>query len=380
MRYFLLLYSVLLALITPLSLSHANPVEPIKIGAIYGLTGAASGTNVNYLRGTELAVEYLMEKGGLLGRPIELIAFDNESTPLGSRQAAMDAIAAGVVAVVGPSWSSHAMIIGPILNQAKIPMIASNATHENVTKGLDYVFRSCFTDSFQGAVMATFARETLNAKTAVVLTNVNSEYSLGLLDIFSRIFTEHSGQILWKGEYQEKQVDFADILLPIKEFNPDVIYLPGHYRDTIFILKQAYQLGIKNLFLGADGMLGGRLSDYEPVESIEGVFFSTHWHPDIDTPISQDFKQRYLAKYPGVVPSGVANSFDAVLILADAITRANSTESEKIRVALTETNQLPVATGAISFDEHGDPLNKSVVILRVEKGELKLFKTVTPSF
>jgi branched-chain amino acid transport system substrate-binding protein len=192
-----------------------------------------------------------MEKGGLLGRPIELIPFDNQSTPLGSRQAALEAIAAGVVSVIGPAWSSHAMITGPILQQAKIPMIASNATHEKVTKGLDYVFRSCFIDPFQGAVMAKFAIDSLNAKTAVVLTNVSSEYSIGLLDIFSRTFTQHSGQIIWKGEYREKQIDFAQLLLQIKELKPDVVYIPGHHRDTGLILKQAYQLGIKTRFLGS---------------------------------------------------------------------------------------------------------------------------------
>jgi branched-chain amino acid transport system substrate-binding protein len=128
-------------------------------------------------------------------------------------------------------------------------------------------------------------------------------------------------------------------------------------------------------------MLGGTLSDYQPLEAIEGIFFSTHWHPDMDSPISRDFKRRYDAKYPDTIPNGsVATSFDAVLILADAITRANSTQPDDIRNALTQTHQLPTATGAISFDEHGDPLNKSVVILTVENGTLKLFKTVKSSF
>ncbi len=354
--------------------------KPIKIATIYGQTGVAAESNAISLQGVELAVEQLNAEGGVLGRPIELLELDNKSSPLGSRQAALTAVKEKVVAVVGPAWSSHSLIAGPILNDAKIPMVSNIATNPAVTKDLEYVFRICFTDAFQGRVMAQFARKTLKAKTAVILTNVGAEYSIDLSSIFKQFFTQAEGDVLWEAGYREKQVDFSPLLSKIKQLNPDVVYLPGYYRDSGLILKQARLLGVQSQFLGADGWSAGGLREFGG-EAVYGSYFSTHWHPKVEYPANEKLKRVYQAKYHQEIPAvaAMATGYDAMMVLADAITRANSTQGDKIRLALSQTRDFSGVTGSITLDEQGDPINKSAVILQIsDNGEFKFIESVQP--
>ena len=140
--------------------------------------------NLTYFYAARFAVEEINKKGGLLGKPIELIEIDNQSTALGSKAAAEQAVKDGVTAVIGGSRSSHALAMAPVLQAAKIPMISPSATILELTRTGDYIFRACFVDDFQGAVMATFAIRDLKAKTAVVLTNTGNKYSMDLAKMF----------------------------------------------------------------------------------------------------------------------------------------------------------------------------------------------------
>lgn len=354
----------------------AENTKPIRIATIYGQTGVASESNAISLQGVRLAAEQLNAEGGVLGRPIELLELDNKSTPLGSRQSALTAVKEKVVAVVGPAWSSHSLIAGPILNDAKIPMVSNIATNPAVTKDLEYVFRICFTDAFQGQVMAQFARTTLKARTAVILTNVGAEYSIDLSGIFKQFFTQKEGEVLWEAGYREKQVDFSTLLLKIKQLNPDVVYLPGYYRDSGLIIKQARLLGVQSQFLGAGGLreYGG--------EAVYGSYFSTHWHPKVQNPANEKLKRVYQAKYHHEIPAvaALATGYDAMMVLADAITRANSTQGDKVQLALSQTRDYAGVTGLITLDEQGDPIHKSAVILQItENGKFMFVESVHPA-
>ena len=348
--------------------------ETIKIGVILAVTGDAAITNNHQYEVVKFAIDEVNVNGGILGKKIELLLIDNQSTGLGSKKAALQAVDAGVVAVVGPAWSSHALGAAPVLQEARIPMVATSATNPNVTLIGDYIFRVSFIDSFQGEVAANYAIKDLGAKSAVVLTNAGSRYSTGLAEFFMKNFQELGGSILWEGDYLASEIDFKKVLDKTKGLSPDVIYLPGYNKDSGFIIKQARKMGISAPFLGGDGW-GPDIIKYGG-DYISGNYYSESWHVDDPREESRSFIKRYENQYGRTKTTPLP--YDAVMIIVDAIKRANSIDPEKIQKALAQTKDFAGTTGNITFDENGDPINKPVVILKFENGKPSYVKTINP--
>ncbi len=351
--------------------------DTIKIAAIFAKSGDAQTTDVYCLRGVNLAVEHLNAQGGVLGHHIQVLELDNKSNALASKMAAQQAIQAGVTAVIGASWSSHSLAIAPVLQQAGIPMISPISTNPKVTPQGNYIFRVCFTDPFQGRIMAQFARQDLHAETAVILTNINSDYSVGLSQFFKESFLQSDGKVLLEEKYLENAIDFTEILHQIQLLPPDVIFVPGYPRDSGFLLKQARKMGIQSIFLGGDGW---NATMYEFAGSAtDGNYFSNHWHKDVSSSLSKRILEDYLQTYgEDSVIAKVPLAYDAVLVLADAIRRAQSLDRSKIRDALAATTNMQGATGTLTFDKNGDPENKEAAILKFEKGTVVFVKSVKP--
>src|SRR3989442_851856 len=164
----------LLALVTAL----APAAEPIKIGHYGSLTGKDAAFGVATRKGVLLAVEELNAKGGVLGRPLEYLVEDIQSKQGESATAVKKLISRDkVVAVIGANASANSLEAAPICQNAKIPMMAISSTNPKVTEIGDYIFRICFIDPFQGAVLAKFAHASLHAKRVALLTAINSPYS-----------------------------------------------------------------------------------------------------------------------------------------------------------------------------------------------------------
>ena len=356
----------------------ATAAEPVKIAAIFATTGIAATNNTPHVRCVEIAVEEINNQGGLLGRPVELIILDNKSTPIGSNLAAKEAVRLKVTAIIGAAWSSHCLQMAPVLQQAKIPMITGSATNPKVTRIGDYIFRACFVDSFQAQAMAHFAYTELGARKAVVLEIVNEEYSLTLAELFVSSFQQYGGKVVLKGSYENDAVDFANLLNEVKRLETDVVYVPGYARDSGLLIKQAVSMGIETTFLGGDGW-AGPLIYTSGGNAVEGNYYSAHWHPDVRLPQSVRLQKLYDQKYTGVIPHlNAPLNFDAVMLLADAIRRAGTFDRARIRDALAETKGFQGATGTITLDEHGDPVNKPLVVMKLGKDAPMYFKTIQP--
>ena len=356
----------------------AIATEPVKIAAIFAKTGIAAKHNAPHVQMVELSIEKINNQGGLLGRPVKLIILDNKSSPIGSSIAARKAVQLGVPAVIGAAWSSHSLQIAPILQQAKIPMITGSSTNPKVTLIGDYIFRTCFIDSFQAQAMAQFAFTELGARTAIVLEIINEEFSLTLSELFSNSYQQYGGKVILKESYENDAVDFANLLKKVKTLQPDVVYVPGYARDSGLVIKQAASMGIQTTFLGGDGWAGSLIYDIGG-KALEGNYYSAHWHHDVSFPQSIHMKKMYYQKYKSEIPSMNAPlTYDAVMLLADAIHRVGTFDRDRIRDALAETKEFQGATGTITLDEHGDPLNKPVVILKLGKDAPMYFKSIQP--
>lgn len=349
--------------------------ETVAIATIAAKSGDASTSNAVLFQTVRFAVDELNAAGGLLGKRVEVLEFDNESTALGSKAAAEAAAAADVAAVIGASWSSHSSAMAPVLQAAGIPMVSPISTNPKVTLLGDYIFRVCYTDPFQGRIMARFATEDLKAETAATLVNVSRTYSVDLARIFAENFTRMGGKVLWQGEYLIDSADYEELLDKVAELGPDVLYLPGDYRDSSFIIKQARDRDLAVTILGADAF-GMRLYDYIGAAA-EGAYYTTNWHRDNPLPESRAFVERYEAVHGEIKQTTIPLTYDATMVWADAVRRAGTFDRAKVRDAIAATENFPGVAGPITFDSNGDPV-KPVVINKLEDGGVTFIRLVNP--
>ncbi len=351
--------------------------ETIKIGEFGSLTGdnASFGTSQN--NGVQMAVEEINAAGGVLGKKIDLTVEDNmtkqgETTTIARKLISQD----HVVAIIGEVASSKTLEAAPIAQAAKIPLIATAATNPKVTQTGDYVFRVCFTDDFQAVVIARFVLEKLKQKNIAFMTDVKQDYSVGLTNIAKDYLAKNGGNIVKEQSYSSGDKDFRAQLTDLKSANPDVIIITGYYPEASLIAKQARQFGIKATLVGGDGWDGSSLI---PVggKAIEGAFFSNHFSTEDKSPLVQDFVKKYKQKYNAVPDAFAALGYDATKLLADAIKRAGSTDPDKIRAAIQDTEGFPGVSGKITIGKDRNAV-KSAVILKIKDGALKYAETIEP--
>ncbi len=367
----------LVAFIILAILCMAAPVgaQTLTIATIAAKTGDASTSNKVLFEAVRFAVDEVNAAGGLLGLPVAVLELDNQSTPLGSKLAAERAVQAGVLGVVGASWSSHSNAMASVLQEAGIPMITPISTNPKVTLHGDYIFRACYTDPFQGRVMARFARQDLAANTAAILINVSRTYSVDLASYFENNFTKLGGEVVFKGEFLSDSADFAALLEKMEAKGPDVLYVPADYRDSSYIIKQARDMGLETVILGGDAF-GMRLYDYVG-QAADGCYYTTNWHRDSPLPESRQFVKRYEAVYGEIKQTTIPLSYDAAMALFDAVRRAGKADWAAVRDALAATDGFVGASGAIRFDANGDPV-KPVVINKLENGGVVFIRNVAP--
>jgi len=252
--------------------------------------------------------------------------------------------------------------MAPVLQEAGIPMVATTSTNPQVTAVGDCIFRACFTDDFQGRVLARFALEELQARTAVLMTNTDNAYSTALARYFREPFARR-GRVLAELEYLQETSDFRVQLEQVLRLAPDVLFVPGYHRDSGFIIKQARAMGITATGLGGDGW-DEAMYEYAG-DSLEGAYYSEQWHHLLPEQRNRAFVEDFARRH-GLPRAGLtALSYDAAGLVIDAIRRAGPEPAPAaIRAALAATRAYPGITGDITFDAQGDPIGKPAVILR----------------
>ena len=351
----------------------------LLVGHYASLTGETSTFGVETDQGLKLAIKQLNAKGGVIGKQVKVETQDDQSKPDEAKTVATKFAAdAKVVAVIGEVASTRSLNAAPVFDKAGIPMISPSSTNPNVTKVGPYIFRVCFIDPFQGAVMAKFAHDDLKATKVAIMRSQGSDYSVGLADVFKAEFEKMGGKVIADVSYNEKDSDFRSQLGQLKE--AEAIFVPGYYGEVGTIARQARELGIKAPLMGGDGWDSEKLVEGAggPGKALEGCYFSNHYSKDDVSPRVQDFVKAYEKEY-GKKPSGLAAlGYDAMMILADAVTRAKSTERAKVKDALAQTKDFQGVTGNITIDADRNA-SKPAVVLQIKGSEFIYKKTVKPT-
>lgn len=365
---------------TLLSLTACRKAEDstIKVGEYASLTGKEATFGQSSHQGIILALEEINAAGGVLGKKIDLLTEDNQTKAGESATAVKKLIGRNkVIALIGEVSSGRSLEAAPIAQSSKIPMIAPAATNPKVTEVGDYIFRVCFIDPFQGTVMAKFASDDLKAKKVAILSSVSNAYSVGLAKFFKETFTSGGGTIVAESKYNEGDKDFRAQLTSIKAAGADAIFLPGYYTEAALIVRQARDLGITIPFLGGDGWESELLLQIGG-EALNGCYYSTHFSSENAIPVVTAFVTKYKARWNNATPDAFAAlGYDAAYVLADAIKRAGTTESVKLRDALAATKDFSGVTGATQLDANRDAV-KPAAIMAIKDSKLGFLKTVAP--
>ncbi len=376
----LLLLVVLLLNLAAACAPAGQSGQTIKIGHEVALTGPNATWGQSEANAVKMAVDKVNAAGGVLGKKLEIVAYDNRADRLEAVNVAKRLVEQDkVAAIIGPAQSGVANAIREVNNAAKVPVIATTATSSKVTVNDDgsvvpYTFRVCFIDPFQGTVAAQFAAKDLNAKSAAVLYDVGDEYSQFLGKYFTDAFQKAGGTVTTSEAFRSGELDFRAQLGKIKDTNPDVLFIPTQQKEAALAAKQARDLGIKSTLLGGDGWGSPDIFDLAG-PAIEGSYFVNI--AALEDPAIQDFIKEYRAKYnqDPVLPNPVL-AYDAVLWLADAIKRAGGTDGAKLAAAMEQTKDLQVLTGKLTIDpKTHNPLNKPAVIQQTKGGKFVYVKT-----
>jgi branched-chain amino acid transport system substrate-binding protein len=359
----------------------AKSEQEVRLGINAELTGSKPTVGDSCKKAMELLAAQVNQDGGLqVGDkkiPLQLYVEDNEDKAESAAAAAQKLISQNnVLAIIGPNASGNAIPAARICEDNGVIMISPWSTNPKTTEGKKFIFRSCFIDDFHGQVMAKFARQNLKATTAAVLYDVASEYNKGNAEFFKQFFEADGGRVVAFTSYTTGDKDFSSQLTTIKAASPQVLFLPNYYNEVPLQVKQARNQGLTCAIIGSDSWgsqelltLGGK--------DLEGAFFSTHYAQDIATPKAQKFIAKFEAKY-GKKPDDVAAlTYDAGMLLCNAISQAGSLDRLKVREALAKDVTYDGVTGKMTFKGSGDPV-KSAVILQVKDGQFKYFASEQP--
>jgi len=327
--------------------------------------------------GAQLYIDQVNAAGGINGKQIETIVYDNKGDSTEAITAFTRMVDDGITALIGDVLTGNTIAVVGEANPINMPMITASATAAAVTYNADTdtvytnVFRTCFIDPFQGEKMASFASEKLSAKTAAVIYNNGSDYSIGCADAFSAKCAELGIKVVATESYANGAVDFQSQLTNIAAKTPDVLFIPDYYDTIALIAQQARDAGVASTLLGSDGW-DSVLTAVTDASLIEGAYYCSGYSTQDTTEAVQTFLKSYRAEYSDEPNMFAAQGYDAAKILFTAIEKADADgklDNETV-IANMKATDMDCVTGHVTFDEYNNP-QKTAVIINITGGEAK---------
>lgn len=358
----------------------------ITFGLNYELTGANPIIGESSVKGIDMAVNEINEAGGItVGDQtygIKYKALDNgfntDESAINAQEFADDP---EICAMIGPNDSDMCMATQAIVSEVGLPAISPWSTLVKLTES-EWYFRACFTDDFQGAILAKYAYEFEKADTAAILYDMSNPYNEGIATRFKEVYEELGGTVVEYLSYNGKtgETDFTSQMTKIAAAQPDILLLPNFYEEIIAQTTQARDMGYEGKFMGSDTWGDTSLLEWDTENLLEGALWVGHYHKDVASDVALTFIENYHTLYgsEGDPNDIVALNYDAVYLLKQAIENAQSFDRLAIRDGLKSIETYDGVTGTMTFDNgNGDP-TKSAVIIQISGGEFKYLDTIQP--
>lgn len=348
----------------------------VKIGLIAPLSGDAQILGTSTENAVKLAFEQCGYKAGSC--KIEYVAADDQNDPVEASKVARKLIFQdNVDCIIGSVNSTPSLQIAKRANENGIVQLSCTASDPQLTKivgqSMPFIFRACFNDVQQGQGAAHFALEKLRIKTAAVLFEKENASSGRLAVAFKQSFTAGGGQIKYVEGCSQQEFDFTNILKAVAEADVELLYLPDNYRQASLIAQQAAYMGIGITLLGGDNWD----SPYLDLDTLEGSYFTTHYSPSEKQQAMQTLIRDYQEKY-GKEPDVVAMmAYDGTNLLLDAIKRADSSDPDRIRAALSATKRFQGVGENLAMGPNGDPI-RAIPVIKIQNGKRVLSAYIAP--
>lgn len=374
-----ILKTAVLALCAVFLVSSAGfAADTVKIGLLVPLTGPAAADGTSALYSVQIALDQVNAAGGVLGKQVELVYYDDradakEAVALAHKLIEQDKIAA----FVAGSYSLPTRAVAPIFQEEEIPLVAAYAIHPDVTRAGDFCFRNGFLGMVEGKAAGYTAHKLLGGKTVALLTSDN-DFGRTLVEGFKEYASKFAPdlKIVSEQAYPFSEKDYKPYLSKIKELNPDVIFASGYYFQTGPLLRQARELGIQSKILGEEGADSPKLMEIAG-DAAEGFYIVTNFDRDDPRPVVQSFLAEFRNRHKFEPDMVGASAYDAFMIITDGMKTAGSTDGKKVRDAIAAVKDYNGLTGIIGgFDEIGEVV-KPVQVQVVKEGLFRHFGVVT---
>jgi branched-chain amino acid transport system substrate-binding protein len=341
---------------------------PVRIGAIYNLTGDQSQLDAPSLDGARLAVDRINAHGGLMGRRVELLERDGQTDTTMVSRAAADLVSSGVSAIVGLSDTDQVLAAAPIAARAGVPFVTSGATSPRLTGQVpDWLFLACFGDNAQAAASAQYATDQLGARTAAVVYDRGMQFTRLLARYFQESFRREGGRIVTANRFD----DGGDVVRLLdrrsRAATADLLFVAAGPQDAGPIVRSLRAAGYDQPVMGGDSF------DAESLVAAAGstggnVYYTTHAAVGVSS--ASAAVRRFDASFQAAYGRPPRNAFaclgyDAVELVATAVASADSVKPAKVREALQATRRFPGVTGTLSYDGTDRVPSKQVTIVGI---------------
>ena len=346
-----------------LGLVHADSV---KIGFNVPLTGFAAADGKSALNGAKLAVKQANQAGGINGKMIELVVYDDQASPKQAVPISNKLIEKDkVVAAISGSYSGATRAAAGIFQSAEIPYISAYAVHPEITKAGNYVFRTSFMGEVQGRAGAKLIGATLQRKRVVLIT-LKNDFGKSLAAGFKEAAGQFNLQIVNEYEYSIKDRQFGPIVAKVKADAPEAIYATGYFFTAGPLVSQLRAAGITVPVIGQEGYDSEQFIKIAGKAS-EGTIITTSLDRDSNSSETRSFISEFEAMAGHKVDMVAASGHTAMKVLVAAVKKAGTTSPSAIRNAIAQTN-LVASTGSISFNDLGE-VQKNVQVQVVRDGD-----------
>jgi branched-chain amino acid transport system substrate-binding protein len=347
--------------------------DTIKIGFLGALTGDVAMFGKPTLEGMKMAAEDLNAAGGVLGKKIEIVEADNRGDKQEGASVTQKLISRdNVIAIVGDPTTGITKVAAPIAQKAQVLLISAGATGPGVVENGDFIFRNTLLDSVAIPACIDYFANDLKYKKVAIITSDNNDYSVGFSQTFRDAAKGKGIEIVADEKVKDGDKDFSGQVTNIKAKKPDVIFFSGYYTEGALIMKEARKQGVKANMFGGDGLfspefikLGG--------SAVEGSMSALGFAPEQATPETAKFIEAFSKKFTGQVPGLFdAQGYDGVMMIADAIKRANSADPKVFKTAMASTKNFQGVSGTITIRANREPIKTPLCLLAVKDGKFAL--------